>query len=327
MTQAFTVFCTRKIPQVGIDMLQAFGAAVHMHHELSVMSTDALIKNVHTYNPHALITMVDDVIDDRVFAVAPQLKIVANYAVGFNNVNLEHAVARNIVVTNTPDVLTDAVAEHTFALILSITRHVVASDTFARDGKFSCWDPMGFLGLQLKGATLGLVGVGRIGSRVAEIATRGFGMHVCYYDIARNEQFEKVTGAFYCAKVDSVLRNADVVSLHVPLTDATRHLIDAPQLALMKRSAYVINTARGAVVNEEALRDALKNNTIAGAGLDVFEHEPAFTEGLLDLPNVVITPHIGSATLKAREAMSKMVANNIIAVLSGKMAANAITKK
>jgi glyoxylate reductase len=319
------VYITRKIPEVGVHLLKDIGYEVIINPDDCPLTPEALVSEIHTHNPDALISMLTDSIQASVFDAAPNVKIVANYAVGYNNIDLEEAKKRNIVVSNTPDVLTDAVAEHTIALMLAIGRRVVESDTFIRKGMFTCWEPLGFLGTQLRGSVLGLIGAGRIGGRVAEIAKNGFGMTVCYYDVKRNEQFEKTTNALFCATPDKVLKNADFVSIHVPLLETTKHMIDAAHLRMMKKTAYLINTSRGQIVKEADLVEALRLEHIRGAALDVFEEEPRLAAGLTELSNVVITPHTASATTKAREDMSEMAARNVIEVLRGNIAPNAVT--
>jgi glyoxylate reductase len=261
----------------------------------------------------AIVTLLTDKIDAEVMDIAgPQLKLIANYAVGFDNIDLKAAQERNIVVTNTPGVLTEAVAEHTFALLLAVARRVVEADKFSRANKYKQWEPELLLGTQLKGKTIGIVGLGRIGVDVATIA-RGFGMTPIYYDEIRNKELEKKFDIEF-HQFESVLKQADVISLHVPLLPTTKHLIDEDELNKMKSGAILINTARGAVIHEAALIKALQHKQIAGAGLDVFEWEPKISKQLEQLDNVVLTPHIGSATREARDLMSQIVADNVIAV-------------
>ncbi|MEK7090583.1 MAG: D-glycerate dehydrogenase, partial [Patescibacteria group bacterium] len=255
----------------------------------------------------------DDVFD----AAGPQCKIFANYAVGYDNVDIKAAADRNILITNTPGVLTNTVAEHAFALMLGLAHRICESDRFTRAGKYVGWAPMLLLGNDLSGKTIGIVGLGRIGSRVAHHAVSGFDAKVIYHDVKRNEDFEKEFGASYKEQIDDLLREADFVSIHVPLLDSTRHLINAERLRMMKPSAYLVNTSRGPIVDEAALVEALKANIIRGAALDVFENEPAFAPGLTDLENVILTPHTASATEETRQAMSELAARNIISALAG----------
>ena len=211
-----------------------------------------------------------------------------------------------------------------FALLLAVSHRVVESDKFMREGKYIGWAPMLLLGNELSGKTIGIIGLGRIGSRVAHHAVRGFGMKVVYYDVKKSEEFEKEYAATFRENVDEVLKEADFVSIHVPFLPSTKHLIDARRLSLMKKTAYLVNTSRGPVVDEAALVEALKNRVIRGAALDVFESEPNMAPGLANLPNVVITPHTASATEETRQAMSELAAQNIIEALEGRTPPNLI---
>lgn len=311
------IFVTRRIPESGIDLLRAKGHTVTVSSKEGVLTKQELISELKNNPYDAVLCLLTDKIDGDVMSAAPSVKIFANYAVGFDNLDRAAAKDRGVLLSNTPGVLTEAVAEHAIALMMAAARRVPESDQFMRAGKYGGWDPLLLMGTELKGKTLGIVGLGRIGSRVAEIAMRGFGMSVFYYDVKRNEQFEKDLGASYSSHAEEVLRAADVISIHVPLLPETKHLVNADRLALMKKTAIVINTSRGPIVDEAALVVALKNKTIAAAGLDVFENEPALAPGLAELPNVVLTPHTASATIEAREAMSKLAAENILAALEG----------
>jgi glyoxylate reductase len=325
MSTPFKVFVTRRLPDAGLDLLRA-----RKDIELRVFEKDRVITRKELLagvkGRHAVLALLTEKIDAELMdAAGPQLKLVSNYAVGFDNIDLDAAAERNVVVTNTPGVLTDAVAEHAVALMMSVCRRVPESDRFTRAGKYKSWEPMLLLGMQLKGKTLGVIGLGRIGSGVAERAAKGMGMKVLYNDMKRDENFEKDLGAVY-ASTEDVLRQADVVSIHVPLLPSTKHLIDAEKLALMKKTAYLINTSRGPIVDEKALVAALKAKTIAGAGLDVFENEPKLAPGLAKLDNVVLTPHTASATIEARSAMAELAAQAIIDVLDGRPPKNPVKK-
>jgi glyoxylate reductase len=269
----------------------------------------------------AVICMLSDSINADLLSHATKLKILANYAVGYNNIDLAAASARGIVVTNTPDVLTDATADLAWALMLSVARRVAEGDRWVRTGTWRGWTPTQLLGADVAGKTLGIIGMGRIGQAVAQRA-QGFRMRVLY------ESRRAVTPPQGCAwerrPLDQLLAEADFISLHVPLTESTRHLIGARELNRMKPTAILINTARGPVVDEEALVSALKAGTIAGAGLDVYEQEPLVHPGLVELPNVVLLPHLGSATLETRIQMGKICLANIEAVLNGRPAPNRI---
>lgn len=311
------VFVTRNIPSVGLEKIKKAGHEVVISNKDSELSKEELINYLKVENPDAVISLLTDKIDNDVFEAMPKCKIVANYAVGFDNINLEEAGNNDVVVTNTPGVLTEAVAEHTVALILAIARKIVESDHFLRKGRYKGWDPMLLLGVELKGKTLGIVGCGRIGQRVAEIMHHGFGMNISYYDQKRNESFETELTANFIPDSNDLLRESDIVSIHLPATPETKHLINKETLSYMKTNALLVNTARGTIVNEVDLADALRQKTIDGAALDVFENEPDVHPDLLDLPNVILTPHTASATKEARDMMSVLVADDVIAVLNG----------
>ncbi len=320
----FKVYVTRVIPEIGIQMLRDKGYEVDVSQKDGILTKDELIGALNAKPYDAVLSLLTDPIDKEVIAAAPQAKIFANYAVGFNNIDLEAAKARGLVVSNTPDALTHTVAEHTFALVLALTCRIVEGDNFLRAGKYKGWAPLLLLGTDIRGKTMGILGAGRIGADVARQAVGGFNMKVVYYDVRRNEDIERDWKAEFRETPDEVLKEADVVSVHVPLLPTTKHLINAERLRMMKKSAYIINTSRGPVIDEAALVDALKNGVIAGAGLDVFENEPSLSPGLAELSNVVITPHIASATVDARAKMAEMAATNIIEVLEGRVAPNAL---
>lgn len=318
-----TIFITRKIPEVGIKLLEDAGHTVVISEKDDALTQEELIAELTKNEYDAVLCLLTDTIDGEVMDAAPTVKLYANYAVGFNNIDINVAKERGIVVTNTPGVLDEAVAEHTITLMFAIAKRIPEAFRFVKDGKFVGWAPMLFLTSQLKGSTLGLIGLGRIGSRVAELASC-VGMHVIYYDIKRNTDAEEKLGITFSETIEDVLKQADVVSLHVPLLDSTRHLINKERLGLMKETTFLINTARGPVVDEKALVEALQNNVIAGAALDVFENEPQLTPGLAELPNVILTPHMASGTVNTRNAMSEMAAQNIIDFLEGKTPQNVV---
>jgi glyoxylate reductase len=274
------------------------------------LTRDVLAERVR--NKQALVTMFTDLVDATVLDAAPDLKVVATVAVGYNNIDVAAARARGVVVTNTPDVLTEATADLTWSIILGLTRRIVEGDRLVRRGG---WKGFGFdfmLGSDLRGKQLGIVGLGRIGRAVASRG-RAFGMRIAY---TRGTPAEG--DAADAMPLDRLLSTSDVLSLHCPLTPDTKHLIDQPALARMKRSAYLINASRGPIVDEAALAWALKNRMIAGAGLDVYEEEPTVYPDLLALENVVLVPHLGSATTETRTAMADLAAQNVVAVLSGR---------
>lgn len=308
------VLVTRKIPGNGMKMLEEAGLEVVLGDQDSPMDRIDLLSRAR--GADGVLTQLQDKVDEEFLTAAgSQLKVVANFAVGFDNLDVEALARHNIIGTNTPDVLTEAVAEHTFALIFAIARRIVEADIIAHRQN-SQFGPEILLGMELKGKILGVLGLGKIGSRVAEIG-KCIGMEVIYYDVKQNPEFEAKVGATFRATPEEVLREADAVSIHVPLLPSTKHLINAERIALMKKTSYLINTSRGPVVDEVALADALRNKIIAGAALDVFENEPKLAPGLESLMNVVLTPHIASATIEARSAMGELAAKNIIAVLSG----------
>jgi len=318
------IYVTRMMPESGIKILKDKGFEVAINPEDKVLAKEELINNLKGQNYDALFCLLTDKIDAEVMdSFGPQLKIVANMAVGFDNINIEEAKKRGIMVANTPDVLTNTVAEHTFSLMLSITHRIAEADKFTRALKWQGWAPMLLLGNDLSGKTLGIVGLGRIGSRVAYHAAKGFDMKVLYYDVNRNENFEKEFGASYLP-LEDLLKQSDFVSIHVPLLDSTRHLINAENLKLMKPSAYLVNTSRGPVIDEAALAYALANKVIKGAALDVFEFEPKITPELLQLDNIILTPHIASATEETRSKMSDLAATNIIEALEGRTPPNLV---
>jgi glyoxylate reductase len=270
-----------------------------------------------------LLCMITDSIDEELLSHAPRLKMIANMGVGYNNIDVRAATTRGIPVSNTPGVLTEATADLAFTLLLAIARRVVEGDRRVRAGKFTFWAPFLFLGQEVSGKTLGIIGMGRIGKAVARRA-RGFDMPVIYHNRSRLEPDEEDRMGARYEPLEALLRKSDFVSLHVPLSAETRHLISRRELALMKPSAYLINTARGPVVDEQALLSALQAGQIAGAALDVYEHEPALTPGLTLLDNVILLPHVGSATLETRTRMASMAAQNLIAGMGGQTPPNLI---
>ena len=308
------VFVTYKIPDMGLNLLkEKFEVIINPYDRL--LTKDELIKAASNFD--ALITMLADTIDKDVLESGKdRLKIVANYAVGYNNIDFEKAKELGIYVTNTPGVLTETTADLAWALMLAISRRVVESDAFTRSGKFEGWKPELFLGNDVYGKILGIIGFGNIGQAVARRAI-GFNMKVYYYQRHKvAPEIEKSLNATYLS-LEEVLAKSDFISLHVPLTKDTYHLLDDKKLSLIKKTAYLINTARGPVIDEKALCQKLKNNEIAGAALDVYENEPIICEDLFKLNNVILTPHIGSASYETRSKMSLMVAKDVIQSLNG----------
>ncbi|MBI3304947.1 D-glycerate dehydrogenase [Candidatus Parcubacteria bacterium] len=318
------IFVTRRIPERGLAMLQEKGYELTVSRHDRVLQKEEIIAELKN-GYDAMLCLLTDKIDAEVMdAGLPQMKMIANYAVGFDNIDLKAAAERNLVITNTPGVLTETVAEHTFALLLSLAHRIPESDRFTRVGKYVGWGPMLLLGTDVSGKALGVVGLGRIGSRVAHHGANGFGMKVLYHDPKPNLDFEKEYGAVYKEKLEDLLAEADFVSIHVPLMDSTRHLINAERLKQMKPTAYLINTSRGPIVDEAALVEALKAGTIRGAALDVYENEPKLATGLAELENVVLTPHTASATEETRSKMAELAATNLIEFLEGRTPPNTV---
>jgi glyoxylate reductase len=310
-----SVLVTRPLPSpgpapledAGLDVIQLTGDGPVPPDELRAALTGR----------SAVLCMLTERIDAAALdAAGPSLRIVANLAVGYDNVDLAAAAERGVVVTNTPDVLTEATADLTWALLLAAARRLVEGDGLVRAGRWEGWGPTQLLGQPVAGRTIGIVGLGAIGTAVARRA-KGFGMTVVYHNRGTNPGAERELGARR-VELDELWAAADVISLHAPLNEASRHVVDAAALAAMKPTAVLVNTARGALVDERALLAALRTGGIAAAGLDVYEHEPALTQGLANLPNVVLAPHLGSATTEARGAMVRLCCDNIIAVLAGR---------
>ena len=313
-----TIYVTRPLPE---PIMAAIRERYHLLEDPPDRAPTSMELRRGFAQADAVISTLSDRIDADLLSHATTLKIVANYAVGYNNIDLAAARARGIVVTNTPDVLTDATADLTWALLLAVTRRVVEGDRWIREGTWPGWAPTQMLGADVSGKTLGIIGMGRIGQAVATRA-QGFRMPVLY---ASPRPAIVPNGHIWTRhSLDSVIEQSDVLSLHVPLTDATRHLIGPRELARMKPTALLINTSRGAVIDESALVTALKAGTIAGAGMDVYEQEPAVPPDLMELSNVVLLPHLGSATLETRIRMGMICLDNIAAVLNGQPALNPV---
>ncbi len=314
------VFVTRPIPKEGIDILKKKFQVTVRKTESAISRSDleAAVKK-----HDGILTILTDTVDAKLLDLNPNLRVVSNYAVGFDNIDVKAATERGVVITNTPGALSASVAEHAITLMLTVTRRVVEGDRFMRAKKYKSWMPMGFIGPSMSGQTVGIIGMGRIGMEIARIAHTGFGMDVLYSDIQANREAEKK----YKAKkvsMNTVLKKADFVSLHVPLLPSTVHLIGAKELKIMKKTAVLINTARGPVIDEKALVSALKKGEILGAGLDVFEKEPKMAPGLASLENVVLTPHIASASITARVEMSTLAGEAMTEALLGKKPKNIV---
>ena len=308
------IVVTRRIPETALDLLRAAGEVWLSPHDRPLQPAEL---HAAVAGADSVVTLLHDRVDDPFLdAAGPGLKVVANVAVGFNNIDVAACASRGVVVTNTPGVLTEATADIAFALVLMVTRRLGEGERLVRSGGTWTWSMFFMLGAGLQGKTLGIVGLGQIGCATARRA-RAFGMEIAYAGRRRADPAVEAELGARLLPLAELLAEADVVSLHVPLNDRTHHLIDTAALRRMKPSAYLVNTTRGPVVDEAALVDALRSGTIAGAGLDVFEHEPDVHPGLLGLENVVLIPHLGSATIETRTAMAVLAARNAVAVLAG----------
>ncbi len=307
------IYVTRTIPDQALSVLRPRGQ-VRLWEADETVPRDTLLQEVR--DTTALLSMVTERIDDELIDHAPQLTIVANMAVGYDNVDVPALSRRGVLLTNTPGVLTETTADLSFGLILGIARRIAEADQFVRDGGWRSWGPLFFVGHDVHHATLGIIGLGRIGTQVAQRA-KGFDMRVVYTNRGRNREAEERLG---CVRVDlsTLLRESDFVSIHAPLSPRTRHLLSGPEFRLMKKTAFLINVARGPLVDQPALYEALRDGEIAGAALDVTDPEPIATDDpLLSLKNCLIVPHIGSASLDTRIRMATLAAENIAAFLAG----------
>ncbi|MEW6047510.1 MAG: D-glycerate dehydrogenase [Bacillota bacterium] len=320
----WNVYVTRRLPEPGMSMMA-------QRCRLDVNPHDRPVTRAELLNAvrgrDGIVTLLTETIDAEVMdAAGPQLRVISNYAVGYNNIDVAEATRRRILVCNTPGVLTETTADLAWALLMAVARRIVEADAFMRAGKYAAmggWSPTLLLGTDVHGKTLGIVGFGRIGEALARRA-RGFDMRILYHDVRRRPaDEERRLGVEYSA-LDELLKESDFVSVHVDLNESTRHLINERTLGLMKATGYLINTSRGPVVDEAALVRALKERRIAGAGLDVFEHEPEMAPGLAELPNVVVLPHIASASTETRAKMAEMAASNLIAALEGRRPAHVV---
>lgn len=316
----FKVYVTRKIPEAGLDIIRKVADVKVWDGELPP-PREIILKEIRDVD--GIISLLTDKMDAEAMDAGEKLKVISNYAVGFDNIDIPEATKRGIAVTNTPGVLTDTTADFAFALLMASARRIVEADKHTRQGKWKTWVPTGFLGQDIHHATLGLVGLGRIGYEMARRAT-GFSMKLLYYDVYRNEKFEKELGIEY-VELPELLQRSDFVSLHVPLTDKTYHLIGRQELAMMKKTAILINTARGPIVDLDALYEALRDGKIAGAGLDVTEPEPIpANHPILGLDNLTIAPHIASASVATRTKMATMAAEGCAAILKGEVPPNLV---
>ncbi|HLQ64263.1 MAG TPA: D-glycerate dehydrogenase [bacterium] len=315
------VYVTRKVPEQALEILRSVATVSVWDREDVPPPREVILREL--AEADGVFSLLTDRIDAEVMAAAPRLKVISNFAVGFDNVDIPAATKRGIVVTHTPDVLTETVADFTVCLMLAAARRLVEADRYTRDGKWKTWEPLLLAGQDIHHATLGLIGLGRIGAAVARRA-QGFGMRVVYYDVVRREDLERSLSITH-RSLDDVLRDSDVISVHVPLSEQTRHLIGRAQFALMKNTAVFVNTSRGPVVDQAALTQALASRRIFAAGIDVFEQEPVSPDDpLLKLDNVIVVPHIASASIPTRIRMATLAAENLVAVLQGKRPPNPV---
>ncbi len=309
------VYVTRDIPGNAIDILQQKGYQVEVNPDDKVVDRSVLLEKIKGCD--AILSLLNDKIDAEVMdAAGDQLKVVSNYAVGFNNIDLQAATKRGIMVTNTPGVLTSATADTGIALMFAVARRIAEADRFTRAGKFDGWAPNMFLGMQVTGKKLGVIGCGRIGQDLARKMHKGFGMDIIYSDRSNKEDFEKETGAKR-VEINELCSESDFICITTVYVPETHHLIDETKFELMKPTAIIFNIARGPIIKEKALVDALREGKIFGAGLDVYENEPKLEPGLADLDNVVLLPHIGSAEQEVREEMGRIAARNLVAAVEG----------
>ena len=317
------IVITRTLPDIAKQQLDK-----HLDCDISIWE-EALPANKQQLmelcqNADAILCTLSDKISAEIIAVAPNLKVIANYAAGYNNIDVAKSNEKNIVVTNTPNVLHHTTAELALSLLLSVARKISQSASYAKDGGWQTWEPLGFLGTDLRGKTLGIIGMGQIGYSLAQSAYHGFNMKILYHGPNQKPIADKNLHAQFC-DLHTILKESDFISLHCPLNTQTEKIIGKEQLMLMKKDAIIINTARGEVIDQDALIEVMQSGHLAGAGLDVTTPEPLPTDNpLFAMDNVLILPHIGSATVATREKMAKMAADNIIAVLNGKPAPHAV---
>lgn len=316
------VYVTRKLPEGGLAHLEEVHQVEVNAHDRP-LTREELLEVVSKFD--AVICLLSDSIDSAVINAAKgRVRIFANYAVGYDNIDIAAAASAGIHVSNTPGVLTDATADIAWALLLAAARRIVPAHNYTRAGNFKGWHPTEFLGQDFFGSTLGIVGAGRIGQAVARRA-KGFGMKVLYFNRSAKPEFEDECGAGRVS-LETLLKESDFISLHAPLTEETRNMLDARRLDMLKPTAVLVNTARGPIMDEEHLAKMLRSGRLAGAGLDVYAREPVIHPDLMDLDNVVLLPHIGSASWRTRLKMANMCADNVLAVLSGKLPLNPVKK-
>jgi glyoxylate reductase len=308
------VFITRQIPLAATELLEKNNIKVEVFPHNRIISNEELIRKIK--NVDGIISLLTEKFDKETIDYLKKCKVIANYAVGFNNIDIEYAKKRGIVVTNTPDVLTDATAEIAASLILSCARRITESERFMRAGKFKGWEPNLFKGIELNGKILGIIGAGRIGQATAR-RMKGFGCKIVYFSKTRKVEFENELGAKKVS-LNRIMKSSDIISIHLPLNNGTTKLLNKSKLDLLKSSAILVNTARGEIVDEKYLIKMLKRGGLFSAGFDVYENEPMVNPELLKLSNVVLLPHIGSSTIETRDNMALLAAKNVLAVLNGK---------
>ena len=310
------VYITRELPEIAFRMLKQNKISFDYYTKDQPIPRKLLLQKVKSCE--ALISLLTEKIDREVIDQMPNCKIIANYAVGYNNIDIDYAKKKNIIVTNTPDVLTESTADLTMALVLNCARRLSEGEKLLRAKKFKGWKPKLLLGMELKDKTFGILGAGRIGSAVAKRA-KSFGTNIIYVDSKRNQKLEKETKAKK-VELTYLLKNSDILSVHLPLNDQTYHFLNQERLNQLKRNSILINTTRGEIVDEKALIRLLKINELMAVGLDVFENEPNLNPELLKFPNVLVLPHLGSATNEARNGMAELAVKNVISVLNRKPA-------
>jgi len=308
------VFITRELPEIAFKLLEQNKISFDYYKKDQPIPRKLLLNKVK--HCEALISLLTEKIDKEIIDQMPQCKIIANYAVGYNNIDVEYAKKKKIIVTNTPNVLTESTADLAMALVLTCARRISEGEILIKKGKFKGWKPKLLLGMELQGKNFGILGAGRIGSAVAKRA-KSFGTNILYVDQNRNERIEKELGAKK-ASLKYFLQNSDILSVHLPLNDKTYHFLDKEKLSQLNKNSILVNTSRGEVIEERALISLLKRNRIRAVGLDVFENEPNLNQELIKFPNIIVLPHLGSATEEARNGMAELAVNNVINVITGK---------
>ena len=308
------VFITGQIPDAAINLLRKHNYEIKVYNKNNSITKGELVKNIKDVD--AVISLLSNHFNSKIIDEMKRCRIISNYAVGYNNIDVEYAKSRGIIVTNTPDVLTDATADLAITLALCCARRILEGNRLIHEEKFKGWEPKLLLGIELKNKNFGILGAGRIGTAVA-LRAKAFGSNIIYYSRSKNEELERIANSKKVS-LNKLLKNSDFISIHLPLNNETYHLLNKENLKLLKRSAILINTARGEIVDEIELIELLKKRKIFAVGLDVYENEPNINQGLLKLDNAVLLPHIGSSTEDARNAMAELAAKNVLKVLEGK---------